>query len=841
MLTNLRRDVRLALRSLLRDRGFAVTAVLSIGLGVGANAAIFSLVNQALFRLLPVHEPERLVLLNWRGSFIGKGWGSSNLLSYPFYRDLRDQTQVFDGVFARAPFPVNLAVEESPEPTQAEIVTGSYFHVLGVRPFLGRLLDESDDLQPSAHPVVVVSHTFWRTRLGSRPDVVGRTVRINSHPMTIVGVAAEGFDGIDWGEVPALWIPTMMKREATPDFDWLFDRRGIWLHVFGRLKPGMTLQQAQAGLQPWFNAMLHADMTREDWPHVSADQERRYLRSWLELLPASRGRSELRGQLERPLLVLLAATALVLLLACLNVANLYLARGFARRRETALCLALGASRGRIVRELLLQSGLLAVAGALLGTLLAPAVIKALLSFLPQAGADVDLSAAVDARLFLFALAAALTTAIVFSLTPAVRSARTQPSLTLKEESSTIGAGIRLRKVLVIGQVGLALILLIGAGLFVRTLASLRAKGPGFSTTNQITFRIDPSGSGYSEEKAAALIRTLLTTIRNLPEVDSVGLSIASLLSGGSWNQQLTIEAGRRILTEGTVHCNGITPGFLETLGVPLLAGRNFNDHDARDRIGVSRPGEGPPGFRSAIVNESFARRYFGDRSPIGARLGLGNQPDTRTNIEIVGVVSTFSYRGLRQTDDQAFFPYFEGAFGGGAFWVRTRVPAPVAFSSIRTAVHKIDPALPIVRLRTVDDQISQTLVNERLLATLASAFAALAILLALVGVYGVTSFVVTRRTREIGIRMALGATRGAAVWLILRDSAMMLAAGIVVALPIVWALGRLIESQLFGVRPTDWPTVAVAIVLVVIGALTASAVPARRATRVRPIQALRHE
>ncbi len=841
MLTNLGRDIRFAIRSLRRDRGFALTAVLSIGLGVGANAAIFSLVNQALFRLLPVHEPERLVLLNWRGNFVGKGWGSSNLLSYPFYRDLRDQTQVFDAVFARAPFNVNLAVDDSAEPTHAEIVSGSYFSVLGIRPSLGRLIGESDDQQPGAHPVVVVSHDFWRTRLGSRPDVIGLKVRINTHPMTIIGVAAEGFNGIDWGDIPALWIPTMMKREATPDFDWLFDRRGIWLHVFGRLQPGMTRQQAQAALQPWFNAMLRADMTREDWPHVSSDQEQRYLRSWLEVLPASRGRSDLRTRLERPLLVLLAATALVLLLACLNVANLYLARGFARRKETALRLALGASRGRIVQELLLQSGILAVAGALLGTLLAPVVIKSLLSFLPQGAADVDLSAAIDARLFLFALTAAAMTAIVFSLAPAFRNARAQPSLTLKEESATLGGGIRLRRVLVIGQICLAVILLVGAGLFVRTLASLRAKGPGFSTSNDITFRVDPSGSGYSPAQAASLIRNVLTTVRSLPEVESAGLSVASLLSGGSWNQQLTIQAGRRTLTEGTVHCNAITPGFFETLGVRLLAGRNFNERDAHAVISASRVGEGPPGFRSAIVNESFARRYFGDRSPIGARLGLGNQADTPTGIEIVGVVSTFSYRGLRETDDQAFFPYFEGSFGGGSFWVRTRVPAATAFSSIRTAIRQINPALLIVGMRTVDDQINQTLVNERLLATLASGFAALAILLALVGVYGVTSFVVTRRTREIGIRVALGATRTAAAWVILRDSAIMLAAGIGLALPVVWLLGRLVESQLFGVRPMDWTTVFAATLLVALGALAASALPARRATTVNPIQALRYE
>jgi len=744
-------------------------------------------------------------------------------------------------VFGRAPTSVNLAFGGTAEPVSAEIVTGSYFNVLGVRPLLGRLIDESDDRQPGESPVIVLSFDYWRNRLASRSDIVGQKIQINTHPMTVIGVAAEGFHGIDWGEVPSLWIPTMMKREATPDFDWLLDRRGIWLHVFGRLKPGMRPQEAQAALQPWFNAMLHADTRREDWPHVSQDQERRYLSSSLEVLPAARGRSDLRSVLERPLLVLLAATALVLLLACLNVANLYLARGFARRKETALRLALGASRGRIVRELLVQSGILAIAGALLGVLMAPTVVRALLSFLPQGVADIDLSPGVNGQIFLFALTAALLTAILFSLAPALRTAQADPAFTLKEESPTIGAGIGLRKALVIGQIALALILLIGAGLFVRTLGSLRAKGPGFTTTNEILLSIDANRNGYSQPRATMLMRNLLADLRNIPEVQSVGLSAATLLSGGSWNQQITIDAGRRFVTESVVHCNGVSPGFLETLGVSLRAGRAFDERDARDGSAVSQPGAGPPGFRSAIVNESFVRRYFGDRNPIGAKLGLGNQPDTVANIEIVGVVPNFSYRGLRETEDQALFPYFEGAFGAGTFWIRTRVSSPLAFAAVRKTVRKLDPTLPIARLRTLDDQLDRVLANERLLAMIASAFAGLAILLAVVGVYGVMSFVVSRRTREIGIRVALGATRSAAVWLILRDSTMMLIGGIAIALPSVWALGGFIRSQLFGVSPMDWPTVVGAALVIALGALAASALPVRRATSISPIQALRHE
>ena len=840
--TSLWRDVRFGLRGLVKDRGFAVTAILSIGLGVGANAAIFSLVNQALFRLLPVSEPERLVLLNWRGAFVGKGWGSDNLMSYPFYRDLRDETQVLDGVFGRAPTTVNLSVGNIAEPVSTEIVTGSYFRVLGLRPHLGRLIDESDDQQPDAHPVAVVSFDYWLHHLGGATDVVGRKILINSHPLTLIGVAAKGFHGMDWGEVPSLWVPTMMKRAATPDFDWLMDRRGRWLHVFGRLKPAMTAAGAQAALQPWFKAMLHADTRREDWPHVSADQQNRFLASSLEVLPASSGRSDLRGRLERPLLVLLAATGLVLLLACLNVANLYLARGFSRRRETALRLALGASRARIVRELLVQSGLVAIAGALLGLLIAPLVIGALLSFLPLDTAGIDLKTDVDLRVFAFALSAALVTALLFSLAPAIRASRARPSAILKEESTTIGGSIGIRKVLVIGQIALALVLLIGAGLFVRTLASLRAKGPGFDTTNQLTVRVDPLRNGYAPQQATMLLRNLLERLRTVPEVEAVGMSVARLLAGGSWNQQITLDTPRRFVTDAVVHCNSVSAGFFAALGVRPTAGRDFTDRDAQDTANVPMLGAGGgAAFRTAIVNESLARRYFGNSNPIGAHLGLGNQPDTRTTIEIVGVVPTFSYRGLRETDDQAFFPAFDAPVTSGTFWIRTRVPSAAAISVIRAAVRDVAPALPIERIQTVNDQLDRSLVNERLLASLASAFAGLAILLALVSVYGVMSFVVSRRTREIGIRIALGATRGAAVWLVLRDAALMLAVGVAIAIPAVWGLGRLIESQLFGVRVMDAPTMAGAVVLVGLGALGASALPVRRATAIDLMQALRHD
>jgi predicted permease len=829
-----RQDLRYALRMLGKNPAFTVVALLSIGLGVGANSAIFSLVDQALLRQLPVREPDRLVLLSWNGTFVGKGWGSGNLLSHPMFKDLKADNQVFDGVFCRHPTSVYLSVDNAPEPAGAEIVAGTYFDVLGVRPALGRLLDESDDLQPGAHPVVVLSFDYWKNRLAERPDIVGHKVLVNNNPMTVVGVAAAGFRGIDWGEVPSLWIPTMMKKQATPDFDWLDDRRGKWLHVFGRLKPGVSARQAEAALQPWFKTMLRADTERESWPVVSEEQQRDFLASTLDVLPASHGRSDLRRNLERPLLVLLAATGLVLLLACLNVANLTLARAFARRRETALRLALGASRGRIVRELLTQSGLLAVGGAALGVLLARAASSGLMAFLPS---SVALDSSANPRVFLFALAVALSTGLLFGLVPALEGSRTDPGLTLKADSPNVAGGIGLRQSLVAGQIALALVLLIGTGLFVRTLSNLRARGPGFETTNLLTFRIDASRNGYGQAQSKRLLADLLDAVRSLPEVESAGLSAAELLGGGSWNQRVTIDGGTRLATKDVVHCNAVTAGFFESLGVPIVSGRSFDERDTGDQAGDLAA----PTFRAAIVNESFAKRYFGDRSPVGARLGLGDGPNTKTNAEIVGVVKTFSYRGLRETEDQAYFPFFDAPVSGGGFYVRTRTSSTAAFSSIRAAVQRVDPALPVGGLRTLDDQLDRSLGNERLLATLATAFAGLALLLAAVGLYGVTSFVATRHTREIGIRMALGALRRDVLRSMLGQAARLAGVGLVLGTLCALALGRLVATLLYGMSPGD-PLTYVGAAMVLGGVtLLATFIPARSASRVDPMAALRHE
>jgi predicted permease len=825
-------DLRFAARSFLRSPGFTATAVVSLALGIGATTAIYSLVDQVLLRLLPVREPERLVLIDWKGQQLADGWGSGSLMSYPICRDLEQQNRFFDGVLCRYPTAVSLATVAEAKPAVAEIVSGTYFSVLGVGPALGRVLVPEDDGVPGAHPVIVLSYDYWINQLGGAADVVGRRVLVNSHPMTVVGVASAGFRGVDIGQVPALWIPASMKAQATPGWDRLLDRRARWMHIFARLKPGMTAETAQAGLQPWFRSMLEEDTHREGFPKTTAEQRAQFLRSTIAVMPAPQGRSDLRSDLAEPLWVLFAATAMLLLLACTNVAGLFLARGSAREREITTRIALGASRGRIVRQLLADSLFIAMAGGVLGVALSPMAASGLLSFVPSNIAAVDLKAAIDGRLLLFAFAISSLAGVVCGLAPALRSGRLSLIGSLRERGGSAFGGVRLRKVLVTAQIAFTLVLVVSASLFARTLAVLLVKGPGFSTTHLVSIGLNPYRSGYALADASRLIRRVYAEVAALPEVRSAAVASSQLLTGGSWGGPMTVQARERFVTD-MVQRNAVTPGFFATLGIHVLAGRDFNEHDVRP------PGE--VGFRSAIVNQSFARRYFGGRSPIGSRLGSGSTPDTRTDAEIVGVVTDFAYRGLREESEQVFFPMFEGRDASGNFYLRVRGDAESVFAAVRSIVRNADPNLPIDYLVTLDEQVNRSLTTERLLATVSSGFGLLALLLSLVGLYGVMSFVVKQRTREIGLRLALGATRSAALRLVLGDAFVMIAAGTAIALPCVWALGHVVESQLFGVRPSDPATIAAAILLLDAVTLGAALIPAYRASTVNPTDALRCE
>jgi predicted permease len=830
-------DLRFSARSFLRSPGFTAATLLSLALGIGATTAIYSLVDQVILHALPVREPERLALVDWNGDdLITGGIGSSNLMPYPICRELQQQTRLFDGVLCRAEIQVNLTAGGDPRPVAAEIVSGSYFPVLGVGYVLGRVIEPEDDAASGAGPVVVLSYDFWQAQFGGAADIVGRKVLIGNRPMTVIGVAAAGFRGIDVDAVPAFWIPTSMYADANlPTNEDLLKSPTRWLQILARLRPGVSAAQAQAGLLPWFRSWLEDSTRRAGFPNISADRRRDYLASILEVTSAPQGHSPLRRSLSQPLWLLFAATGVLLGLACLNVAGLFVARGSARGREIGTRLALGASRGRIGRQLLADSLLLSVAGGVLGVAVAPLAIRGLIAFLPHELAANDLHDTLSLRLLTFAFFASLAAGLFSGLAPALRAGGDGLVSSLRERGGTGFGGVRLRKTIVTLQVAFSLILVVGAALFLRTLTGLLAKGPGFDTSSLLSFAIAPLENGYSRADASRLVRRLDEQVRALPVSSSSATARFAILTGGHITNKVTLQTDRRFVTDGSINFNAVSPGFFATLGVRVLAGRDFNPSDYR-AIGEG----GPP--RTAIVNQAFVKRYLAGRDPLGVRIARGGGASGVTpSSTIVGVVGDISYRGVRDNSEQVFFPLFDSDDTGATFYIKVRGAPEQAIPSIRRLVRQDDPRLPIFWFRTLDDQVNRSLSTERLLAALSGSFGALALLLSLIGLYGVMSFVVTRRTREIGIRLALGATGASAIRLVLRDAVAMIAVGIAIALPCVAALGKLVQSQLFGVTATDPATIAAAALVLAAGALVAAFIPAWRASNVSPTDALRLE
>ena len=828
----LSRDAAFALRTMRRAPAFTATAVISIALGIGASAGIFSLLDQVLLRQLPVREPTRLVQMEWNGNTISANWGSDRLLSYPMCRELEELDDIFDGVFCRHPTALNVSTGQDHDQARAEIVSGSYFPGLGVQPAIGRMIDRSDDRQPDAHPVVVLAHHYWKNHLGSPSDIVGRRILINNYPMTVVGVAPATFRGLDVGESTDLWIPAMMKRQATPEWNELLNRRAFWMHVFGRLQPGVTAEQARARLQPWFKSAIEADTRREGFPTVSAEQRTSFLASTMEVWPGAQGSSGLRAFLARPLWLLMGGTALLLLLASLNVAGLLVARGAARSGELMTRVALGASRWRITTQLLVESAMITAAGGAVGLLAAPIVSRVLLSFVTQ---DANLTSSVDRRVFAFALAASLLTTVLCGCAPLVLTRRLALIASLKERTRTVvPGGVGFRKALVVGQIAFAAILLTGAGLFVQTLTRLHAKGTGFATSELLMFSVDPLSIGYSVADATQAMQEVHRRLTALPGIERAAVANTQILNLGTSSTNFTIQGERRMVTDRVVHYMRVGSGFFATLGTPLLAGRDFDDRDVR-------PAGTPPGpYRSIIVNETFARRYFGELSPIGYHIAFGNRPDAVPNTEIIGVVRDFIRRDLRDEPlEQAFVPFWDRNSTDGAFYVRINGNADAAFTSIRAAVAGVNRALPVRSMTTFDDQISRSLTTERALATLSSGFGSIALIIAVVGLYGVMAFVAMQRTPEIGVRLVLGSTRFAAVWLIVGDALRMIAMGTALALPAAWAMRRLVEAELFGVQALDVPTIVLACGLLGLISIAAAALPAWRASRLDPNAILR--
>lgn len=834
-MTSLLPDIRFSLRAIRRSPLFASVAILSLALGIGANTAIFTLMDQLMLRKLPIKDPDQLVMLYQRGPHNGSNMGD-RMHSYPIYQDYQKKSIPFSEVLCRRMATASVSVDNQTERVDLEMVSGNYFDMLGVKPAAGRVFNSRDDDRVFlGHPVVVLSYDYWESRFNRDPHAVGKKILVNNYPMTIVGVSAQGFAGMDPAESPQIRVPILMEPAMLPQWAWLepADRRVRWVQVFARLKPGYTIESARAPMQALFHQIREYETTlpaAKDWSAYGREQ---FLRGTLNLEKAATGYSHLRNDFSTALIVLMCMVGLVLLIACANVANLLIARAFARQKEIAVRLSLGASRGQLVRQLLVESMLLSFAGGASGVLLAMAMTKGLLALMPVEGNPLLIRPEPDLRILSFTLALTFLTGLVFGLVPALRASRPDLWTTLKDAMGSIagtGGSLFLRKGLVAAQVALSFLLLFGAGLFVRSLQNLRSVDTGFrDIDNLVTFQVAPALSGYDAPRTVHFYDELLNNIRAVPGVKDASLASVSLLSGDEWDSQTMVEGYNAKESEDMqAFMNSISPGYFATMGIPLKAGRDFDRRDMKDNSNV------------AIVNEHFEKHFFGDKSAVGRHLSRGGGPKPKYDIEIVGVVADSLYEGPRDgIHRQVFIPNWSN--NGVAFYVRAGLGSRSLYSAMRSEVRKLDAAMPVYQLKTLSAQLDEMLLTDRLIAMLSAGFGFLATMLAALGLYGVMAFVVARRTKELGVRMALGARAGSVIWLVMRDVLLLLFLGLAVGIPAAMGLGRFVATQLYGIKASD-PTIAVASIVVLIAvASLAGFIPARRASRIDPILALRYE
>jgi predicted permease len=829
-------DLRFALRSLRRSPLFTLVAVASLALGIGANTAIFTLIDQLMLRLLPVAQPEQLVMIWSTGPHMGSNRGP-RMASYPMYEDFQKKAQAFSSVFCRFSTAVSLSFTGQTERVDAELVSGNYFQSLGVRPAIGRVFSpEEDDRVYKGHPSVVLSHEYWVTRFGADQSVIGRKLLVDNYPMTIVGVSAAGFTGLDPARSPQIRIPIQMKPLMTPGWDDIGDRRSQWIQVFARMKPGFSVTSAQASLQPLFIQILREELAQKELKDISAYNRDRFLKRKIQMEPAANGYSEMRRSFSTALTVLMCMVGLVLLIACFNVANLMIARAISRQKEVAVRLAVGASRWQLLRQLLIESLVLSLAGGVVGLFLSVGMIRGLLHFLPGDSSTLTLRAEPDLRILAFNGVLALLTGVLFGLAPALQSLKVDLWNTLKDVVGAVSGGggsVKLRKTLVTAQVAFSFLLLVGSGLFVRTLANLKQTHAGFqSMDNLVTFQVDPALSGYTMPRLQAFYRQLLDNVRATPGVKSAGFAVVPVLSGGEWDSTLSVEGHKNQDNEDNqAFMNSISSDYWKTMGVPLVEGRDFNDHDSGKKMTV------------AIVNQKFATHFFGDKSPLGRHVGFGDGPRSKLDMEIVGVTEDSLYEGPREgVHRQVFVPFMQSDFPAGvAFYVRTSMDSKSMFGVLRSKVRELDSGIPVYEMKTLAHQLDETLSTERLIAVLSAAFGLLATVLAALGLYGVMAFMVARRTKEIGLRMALGAPQALVVWMVMRETLVLVAAGLAIGIPAALGVSKYVSTQLYGVKATDIASAVAALVILATVAAVAGLLPARRASTIDPIQALRYE
>jgi len=849
----LRQDLRYGLRMLLKSPAFTLVAVVTLALGIGANSAIFNVLDAVLLRALPAADPQRLVLLTdpeAHGRDYGEETGNRSLLGFSEFKHLRDHNDVFSGVLAADSEAPKLEVSvsnfssglaEEPETARVQLVSGDYFSVLGVSATVGRTFTREVDRARGGSPVAVISYAYWKERFNLDPGILGRSLRIHQTPFEVIGVAPPGFFGTTVGEEPDIWVPLMMQDAVYPGRDLLAPLQALgnnyaWLQVMARLKPGVTLEQAKAAINVVFKAFLIDTLGS-----LGTEKERRgYLDQQINVQPGSRGSSSVHEIFANPLKVLMGIVAFVLLIACANVANLLLARGAARQKELAVRQAVGAGRGRLIRQLLLESLLLALMGAALGAVLATWVDRLLLREVMSgslAQEAIQLNLKVDARTLGFtALVAVLTTAL-FGVIPALRATNVDVSPVLKSAAGARTGGrshhfMATGKSLVVAQVAISMMLLVAAGLFVHSLARLGEVSLGYNRDRLLLFRLDAAPAGYKGAAVIRLEQDLLARISTIPGVRSVTLSSNGLFQGSESGDPISVE-GYTSKNEDEMHSryDHVGPGYFSTVGTPLLRGREIGPQDS-----VAGP-------RAAVINQAFARQFFPNTDPLGKHVS-DTFPGNPGEMQIVGVVADAKSNSLREpTRPRIYAPIFNPLWEHSAvsYEVRSSGDTESIGRALRKVVQETNPALPQIEIATMSGLVDRSLGTDRLIAMLSSCFGVLALLLASIGLYGVMSYAVTRRTNEIGIRMALGARRGNVLGLVLGHGSKLTLLG--VAIGILGALGltRFLSSLLFGVKPTD-PLTFLVVSLVLAGvALLASYIPARRATKVDPIVALRYE
>ncbi len=834
-MSHLGSDFRLAARALRKNSLLTIVGMGSLAIGIGANTTIFTLTDRILLRSLPVRNPEELVLFTRDPrlpGFIETNYGNEVSFSWPSYEMFRDKADVFSGVIARFPFAVAIAGGGQAEPGRGELVSGNYFDVLGVRPLLGRTLSADDDRTPGGHPVAVLSYRGWISHFGGRSTALNQSILVNGHPFTVVGILPRGFQSAGAGEAPDIFVPMMMKAQMTPGWDGLKDSRAYWLNILGRVKPGVSIERAQAAADVVWRRYMDDELKKAPagW---SAKARGSYVTQKLTLQRGAAGISSIRDDASQPLYILSAVVGLVLLIACANVANLLLARAAAREKEIAIRVSLGATRMHLIRQLLAESAILSLGGGLLGLLVSSWAGSVLLAMLPKDLPIQGINADPDGRVLAFAFCVSVITGLLFGSVPAFRGTRPDVAPVLKEQSASLGsqAHARFRRALVAGQIALSVLLLAVAGVFVHSLFNLAELDPGFRSERLLTFGMNPSLSGYAPARSLALYADIQRELATLPGVVGVSIAQQAVLAGSMDMSAFNIEGYQP--SEGDKHAalndNEVGRGFFSVLGIPLVAGREFT---GRDLLGAPRV---------AIVNETFVKQYSSGRNPIGLHLTQGRRSEMP--IEIVGVVKDAKYDFLREKPKAFLYlaaAQDEGA-GGMNFYIRTTLPAASLATSVRGLMARRDSNLPAVTVRPVREQILDGIFLDRLVAVLASAFALIATLLAAVGLYGVISWSVTRRRREMGIRVALGAHTGDVLRLILSEVLSLGVVGIAIAVPVWFAAAKVLQSQLFGVTIRDPLTLTSSVAILSLVAAAAGFIPALRAARVDPISAIRYE